>query len=117
MTKKYLLIYRDDPSVWATPPSPEEMQAVMAKWGVWIEKFMKAGIMVDPGDALLPGGKVIRKKGPSTDGPFIEAKEVLGGYSVIKVDSLEAAIEVAKECPHYGDGTSTEIRELAGMGG
>jgi hypothetical protein len=107
---KYLFVYRNEPMT--APPSPEQMQAALAEWGVWIEKFMKSGNILDPGDGLKECGKVLRKAGTTvTDGPFVEAKEILGGYSVISADSYDAAVKIAKECPGACHG-SLEIREL-----
>jgi hypothetical protein len=110
---KYLFIYRNEPMVHGAAPSPEEMQAVLAQWGVWIEKFMKTGNILDPGDGLKECGKVLRAGKPVTDGPFVEAKEILGGYSIVQADSYDHAVTIAKECPAANEG-SLEIRELAG---
>lgn len=110
---KFLFVYRDPlPDPKAAPPGPEVIQQILAAWGAWIDKFAKTGNITDPGDALKPTGRVVRTTGV-TDGPFVEAKEVLGGYSVITADSYEAAALIAKECPavHHGP---VEIREMAG---
>lgn len=118
MAKKFLFVYRGNAAEAASfQPSPEQMQALMASWGAWIEKFMKSGQMVDPGDALQHTGKVLRPGGVVTDGPFVEAKELLGGYSVIKVDTYDQAVAIARECPAHRDGNTIEIRELAGLAG
>lgn len=48
-----------------------------------------------------------------TDGPFVETKEVIGGYMIIAADSLEEAIQVVRESPGVGmPGSSVEIREI-----
>lgn len=49
-----------------------------------------------------------------SDGPFLEAKEILGGYSIIQAASYDRAVQIAKECPVVLHGGSIEIRELAG---
>lgn len=108
---KFLFVYRNEPMT--APPSPEEMQAVLGLWGVWIEKFMKTGNILDPGDGLKECGKVLRPGAAVTDGPFVEAKEILGGYSVIQADNYDHAVKIAQECPGSQHG-SLEIRELAG---
>ena len=108
---KFLFVYRDNPET-MSQPSPEEMQQVMEAWGKWFQELGSA--IIDPGDALMPEGKVLRE-GTVTDGPFIEAKELLGGYSVVEADSLDAALEMAKSCPVAGEGGSIEIRQLAGF--
>lgn len=111
---KFLFVYRDPvPTPGTAPPGPEELQKILAAWGAWIEKFAKLGHITDPGDALQPTGRVVRTSGV-TDGPFAEAKEVLGGYSVVTADSYDAAVKIAKECPAVFHGP-VEIRELAGF--
>jgi hypothetical protein len=114
---KFLLVYRDPaPTAPPQPPSPEEMQQIMTLWNAWIDKFRKAGNLIDPGDALHPTGKVVKAGGVVTDGPFVEAKELLGGYSVIQAKSLDEAVAVAKECPAaMTPGGSIEVREFAGF--
>jgi hypothetical protein len=89
--------------------SPEEMQAQYAAWSTWKKKFEKE---VTPGEGLKGGGAVV-KGGAVTDGPYIEAKEVMGSYAFVAASSLAQAIEIAKECPiNQIPGASVEIREL-----
>lgn len=111
--QKFLFIYHLPPSTGPqTPPSPEDMQAMMARWQGWKAKF--AGNVVDLGDGLKPGGRTL-KNGLVTDGAFIEAKEVVGGFSIIAAKSYDEAVSVARECPiTQMPGHVIEIRELAG---
>jgi hypothetical protein len=95
--------------------SPDEMQQVMQKWGNWIREAMTKGWMTNPGDALTPEGKVVKSTKIVTDGPFVESKEIVGGYSVVKADSLLAAAELAKGCPALLYGGEVEVRPLAGL--
>ncbi len=108
---KFMFIYRD-PAEARTEPSPEEMQSFLALWGEWFQKFGPK--IVDGGDALLPTGRVLRPGGEVTNGPYVEAKEMIGGYSVVDVEHYEAAIEIARECPISKIGVAIEIREFAG---
>ena len=108
-TQRYLFVYRTLPP--EAPPSPTELQQMFAKWEEWKQKFKKE--IVDIGDGLRPGGKIVRQ-GQTTDGPFIEAKEVLAGYSIVAADNIERALEVAHACPVVARGGNVEIRELAG---
>jgi hypothetical protein len=106
---KFLFLYRFSASGSPKPASPEEMQAQYAAWAAWRSKFEKEVI---PGERLKPGGAVVRG-GSVTDGPFIEAKEVMGGHAFVETSSLARAIEIAKECPiNMMPGASVEIREL-----
>jgi hypothetical protein len=106
---KFLFLYRFPAGASPKPSSPEEMQAQYAAWSAWRAKFEKEVI---PGEGLKQGGAVI-KGGHVTDGPYIEAKEVLGSYAFVETGSLARAIEIAQECPiHTIPGASVEIREL-----
>jgi hypothetical protein len=68
---------------------------------------------VDMGGRLKPGGKILTASGV-TDGPFTEAKEIVGGYMVVAAESYERALDVARECPGVvRPGASVEIREIA----
>jgi hypothetical protein len=112
-SQRYLFLYRSSPDQQQERPSPAQMQEMYAVWNAWKEKF-KANIL-DMGDKLKPGGKVVTASGV-TDGPFVEAKEIVGGYMIVAADSYERALEVAKEMPGMTlPGTRIEIREMAGM--
>ena len=108
---KYLLIYRD-PAEPRPQPSPDEMQAFLKLWNDWFEKVGPA--IVDGGDGLLPTGKVLLPGGVVSDGPYVESKEIIGGYSVIQADNYESAVTIAKACPIAMVGGKIEIREFAG---
>jgi hypothetical protein len=109
----FLFIYRGNPQA-ERRMSPEEMQQSMNQWGAWIRDALQKGWMTNPGDALTPEGKIVKSK-VMTDGPFVEAKEVVGGYSIVKADSLAAAAELARGCPAVAYGGSVEVRPLAGL--
>jgi hypothetical protein len=110
--RKYLFIQRstrtDEPRV---QPSPAQMQEMYAAFTAWKERF-KANIL-DMGGKLMPGGTVVTTSG-ATDGPFVETKEIVGGYMLVTAESLEHAIQVAREMPMLMAGSSIEIREVAG---
>jgi hypothetical protein len=110
----FLFIYRGGNEA-ESKLSPEQMQQVMMKWGNWIREAMTKGWMTNPGDALTPEGKVVKSVKVVTDGPFVESKEIVGGYSVVKADSLAAAAELAKGCPALEYGGKVEVRPLAGL--
>jgi hypothetical protein len=109
---KYLFVYRG--SAPTAPPSPAEIQASFQKWGEWIGKFTQSGHILDPGDGLQMSGKVVRLNGIVSDGPYVESKEVLGGYSIVQADDYDHAVAIARECPAAAEGGSVEIRQLAG---
>jgi hypothetical protein len=112
----FLFVYRSSEGAGSRAEfSPEEMQQVMQKWSAWIREAMQKGWMTNPGDALKPEGKVLKSTKVVTDGPFVESKEIVGGYSIVKAASLEAAAELAKGCPALAYGGTVEVRPLAGL--
>jgi hypothetical protein len=111
---KFLFIYRD-PAKPVAQPSPEEMQAFLGMWGEWFQKF--GSWIVDSGDGLKPSGKVLKAGGTVTDGPYVEAKEVIGGFTVVQADDYDGALTMARECPIAKIGGAIEIREFAGYTG
>src|SRR6266852_5059246 len=95
-TQKYLFLHRSEPGHTHGQPSPEQMQAMFAKWNAWKEKFKDN--IVDWGDKLKPGGKIVTSSSVS-DGPFVEAKEIVGGFMIVTAESLEHAAAIAQEMP------------------
>jgi len=91
--------------------SPEEMQRRMTKWKEWTEKMLAKDIFVD-GHGLLKNAKTL-KSGPEDihDGPYLDIKETVGGYYVVKAESMDAAVEIAKDFPDFDLGSSVEVRE------
>jgi len=96
----------------ATPPTPE----LMAEMGKFIGEAMQAGVLVATG-TLQPRGtrlKLFGGKFTVTDGPFIELKELLGGWALLRVKSLDEAIEWSKRfLTIVGEGES-EIVQVIG---
>lgn len=113
---QYLLLLRSNPADFAGR-SAEEMQQLVQKVGEW-RKSLQDRIAI--GKKLMDGeGRVLRKNGakPSvTDGPFVEAKEVMGGFFLIEAENYDQATEIAKSCPlvDYGSIEIRAIQQLVG---
>jgi hypothetical protein len=109
-TQKYLFIQRSVPGK-REPPSPAQLQEMYAAFNAWKEKFKDN--IVDMGGQLKSGGKIVTASGV-TDGPFIEVKEIVGGFMIVAAESYERALEVARESPGVMmPGSSVEVREIA----
>jgi len=94
--------------------TPEEYQAWSSEVMAWYEKNATTGILADGGAQLQKPdtAKTVRASGV-TDGPFMESKEVLGGYSVLETDTIDEAVEVAKGWPGVERGLVTiEVRPV-----
>jgi len=108
-TQRYLFIRRGTPGK-QEQPNPAQMQEMQAAFAVWQNKFTVE--IVDMGGRLKAGGKVVRASGV-TDGPFTEAKELVGGFMIVAAESYERAVQVAREMPGMTPGASIEVREIA----
>jgi hypothetical protein len=106
---KYLCLQRSLPGGGAEKPSPAQMQAMYAKFNEWREKFQKN--LADPG-GRLGAGRVVTTQ-PAPDGPFVELKELVGGYMIVSAADLDEAIQVARECPGLvRPGSGVEVIEI-----
>ena len=77
--KKFLLLYRTPFAEEEHQPSPDELQAVLAAWQAWKAEFPS---ILDMGDGLHPTGRRV-KDGVVSDGPTVESKELVSGYSIV----------------------------------
>ena len=112
--QEYLLLFRGKDN-WYQELSPEELQQVMSKIGAWFDSLNAKGI-VKGGQPLGNEARVISAKGKSlaiSDGPFPEAKEAIGGYTIVLAANLDEATEIAKGCPPLFYGGSVEVRPIA----
>ena len=109
----FLFLFRGGGS--APNPSPEDMQRSLQKWGSWIQGLAQAGTF-KAGEPLERGGKVVAgAKKLVTDGPFVESKEVVGGYLIVSAASLDEATIMSKGCPILEEGGSVEVRQIHPM--
>ncbi len=109
---KYVMLLMNTEA--AAALSPQEQQAWSSDIMAWYEKVGGSGKMPDSGAQLQSPetAKTIRAGGV-TDGPFIESKEVLGGYSVLETDTYDEAVDIAKSWPGVDRGLITiELRPL-----
>jgi hypothetical protein len=96
-----------------TSASPEQMQKTMEKWRAWFKDLGEKGHLKDIGHPLESAGKVVKGKQKAvTDGPFAEAKDVVGGFSLIQARDLDHAVELSKSCPILDVGGSIEVRQI-----
>jgi hypothetical protein len=109
---QYMLLFRGND--WYKGLSPEQMQKVMNDWYAWFERLLATGKAV-AGSPLEPEGKVVsgRSGRVVVDGPFAEAKEAVGGYFLLQVNSIDEAVAIAKDCPGLPHGSIVEVRPVA----
>lgn len=113
MPKFMLLLHDSMPDLGKL--SPAEMQAVIAKYGAWSDKMGKAGKLAGGEKLADEGGKHITAKGGKMvvrDGPYAEAKEVIGGYFLIEARDYDEATKLCGDCPHLDLGGRIELRQI-----
>ena len=114
MMKDFLLLFSGGDQTLADY-SPEQMQQHMAKWQSWIGTLNEEGCYLG-GNPLSGDAKTISGTDMMvTDGPFAEAKEVVGGYLILRAADLDQATEKAKGSPIYELGGRTEVRPIQEM--
>jgi hypothetical protein len=108
---RYLMIYKTVEAQMG-PPSPE----MIAEMGAFIQKMTETGVLISTG-GLLPSatGARVRRTGDTvtvTDGPFTEAKELVGGFAVVEAQSKEEAIDQARQFLAVAGDGETEVRQM-----
>ena len=98
------------------PASASEGQQVMQKWMAWFQDLTAKGCVIDRGQPLDRSGKRVHSRAKIVmDGPFAEAKDVVGGYTLIKAKDVDEAAELAKGCPILERGGEVEVRPVMKM--
>jgi hypothetical protein len=96
--------------------TPEIAQQSMEAWLAWVRDLETKGHLKDPGQPLDTAGKVVRKGGKVvTDGPYVESKDLLLGFMVIRAQDLAEAVQLSKSCPMLEGAGSVEVRPVASM--
>jgi hypothetical protein len=109
---QYLFLYRGA----ERPTSPQDAQQIMQKWITWLEDLGKKGHLQDRGLPLEPTGKVVTgTQRTITDGPFAEAKDIVGGFSIVQAEDLAHAAELSKGCPVFERNGYVEVRPIMKM--
>ena len=109
--KEYMMIFRNEKNDTAPQPTEAQMQAVMGDWQRWIKEVANNGRFSGT-NRLYPEGKTLKPGNVITDGPYAEVKEIVGGYLVVKANSLDEAVELAKACPNLTYGGNVEVRAV-----
>src|SRR5262245_32713150 len=106
---EYVFLYRGA----QRPGSPQEAQQIVQKWMTWLQDLAKKGHIKDRGQPLEPTGKVVAGKNKTvTDGPYAEAKDLVGGYTVVEANDLAQAAELSKGCPVFERNGFVEVRPV-----
>jgi hypothetical protein len=96
--------------------TPEQAQRSMQRWMSWMRELETNGHLKDRGQPLERTGKVVRgQRKTVTDGPFTEAKDLVGGFTIVEAKDLEQAVELSRGCPILDGDGSVEVRPVMKM--
>jgi hypothetical protein len=109
---RFFCIYKPDPKVLANPPSGEHMERI----GKYVEESFRSGVLLAT-EGFRPNAEDVRVtlrdgKMSVVDGPFTEAKELIGGFALLSCNSRAEAIEHAKQFLEVVGGGESEIHQL-----
>jgi len=110
--KEFVLLFRDgnNPDF---KPSPEQMQEVLSDWMNWMGGIAAQNKLVDRGSRLsVTNSKTVKPNNVVTDGPYMEIKEFINGYTIVKTANIDEAVDLAKGCPILRIGGNVEVRAI-----
>ena len=111
--KKFIMLLHDAGS-FPADLSPDQIQAIIQRYVTWRQKIQHNGREVEGYKLTEGAGRIMRGTTGHprvTDGPYAEAREVIGGLFIVEANSYEEMVELSKDCPHLDFGT-IEIREV-----
>lgn len=109
---EFILIFRHEDG--GKKASPEQMQIWMQQTMDWIGGIAAQNKFSGGNGLPFDDARVVHHKNVVTNGPFGEIKETIGGYIIVKADSVDEAVEFAKGSPVLqGDGNTVEVRRIA----
>lgn len=107
---EFLYLYRGG----SRPDSPADGEKTMQQWLAWFKDL--GSNLKDGGQPLEPSGKVVSGKAKTiTDGPYAEAKDLVGGFTLVEARDLSHAAELSKGCPIFDRGGTVEVRPIMKM--
>ena len=109
----FMLIFRESTPERYTAMDREQLRHNLDRWNAWVDDLAAQGRM-QHGNTLDTKGRVVSgRRVQAIDGPFTEAKELVGGYFIVGARSLDEATAIAEQCPLLEYGTTVEVRPVA----
>jgi hypothetical protein len=110
--KEFLLVFRTEHKDNTTA---EKGGSTMEQWQEWMGGLAAKNHLVNMGNPLEGTGKVVKANGSFINGPYVETKEAIGGFTIIQAASLDEAAALCKGCPIFIDGGNVEVRPVIPM--
>jgi len=113
--EEFIVLMRLDLLTKEAQPSPEQMQVYMKQYHDWVGGIAAQNKFIG-GKGLSTEGKVLRPHNVITDGPFVETKESIAGFIMVRAKDFAEAVSLAKSCPMLnGEGNSVEVRKVVSV--
>jgi hypothetical protein len=112
--KEFVLVFRNVPPTGDQMLTPEQMKEISKPWMDWMGSIAAQDKLANRGARLGFDGATVKSE-VVTDGPYAEIKEILLGFIVVKTETKEEAIELAKGCPVLLNGGNVEVRDIIQM--
>jgi hypothetical protein len=113
---EFVMIYRSEP-MGEIKLTAEGNMEVSKEWENWMGGIAAQNKLVSPGMRLGNDGRTVKPGNIVTNGPYAEIKEIVGGLSIFRAESIEEASEWAKSCPILSVGGNVEVRDIIQMNG
>lgn len=109
---KFMLIFRGGDTHVHTAKDSKEVREYIQSWDTWMGGLDQKGILAG-GEPLQTTGKQVNGKSKVViDGPFMDSKEILGGYLIVNAKDIDDAVEIAKGCPIFEENGKVEVRPV-----
>ncbi len=108
---EYLLLLHETPGDFGSL-SPAQMEEIVAEYAAWAEDLARRGLLVSGRKLADDGGRHLRAGALASDGPYAEAKDVIGGLFIVRAGDDEQAEAQAASCPHLRGRQWIEIRRI-----
>ena len=106
----FMILLKEDLQA-ASQLTEEQLQEDIQQYTQWVEELSKKGNFIS-GEPLEGRGWQLKKDELVTNGPFIESKEAISGFFIMKAESDDQALAIAKTCPVLRSGGSLELRPV-----
>jgi len=115
---QFMLLLHENPADFANV-SADDIQAIIQEYTGWRNRIEAEGRFAGSNKLKDEGGRHLKVHNDQlrvVDGPYAEAKEVMGGYFIVKASNYDEAVEISKGCPHLKYGGWIELREVENLG-
>ena len=113
--EKFIFLFRGGMNHADNATESQQAADNMKAWMTWMESLAKKGVLVGADPLQRTGKQVTGKNKVVTDGPFIEGKEMVGGYLIVSANDIDEAVEISKGCPIFNEDGKVEVRPIQKM--